>query len=156
MPFYDLGCESCGWREIDAFERVNRDQRPCPACGEPTVRMWTTKPPTAIGDEMDHMQVNGLNQPRRFTSKIEHRRWMKENGYQNVTRHVGEQGSDKSKHTSNWGSRMDPYTAESVRILIERTYKDGRETDDTLAPLKAKVYTGEVGSAEHQAFVRTR
>lgn len=156
MPFYDVGCEACDWREIDVLEPVHRDPRPCPMCSAPTVRMWTTKPPTAIGDEMHHWQVNGLAQPRLFESKIEHRRWMKENRYQNATRHVGEQGSDKSKHTTNWASRMDPYTAESVRILIERTYTEGRAVEDSLPPLKAKVYTGELDSPEYREFTRGR
>lgn len=153
---YDRCCPSCEWRAIDVWEPVHQAAPACPTCGELTTRAWLSKAPTAIGDEMYHWQVNGLAEPRLFESKQDHRRWMKESGYYNATRHVGMDGTDKSKFTTNWAATYDPYTAENARILVERAFRDGTTHDDELTPLTAKVYTGELGSAEHQAFLRTR
>lgn len=156
MPLYDRACEACGWHAVDVWEPVVHVAPACPSCGAQTARAWLSKPPTAIGDEMDHWQVNGTKEPIHFRSKIARRRWMKAKDYHDATRHVGANGTDKSKHTSNWGARMDPYTANNVRILLERAFKAGSVHDDELQPLAARVYTGELGSAEHEQFVRQR
>ncbi len=82
MPLYDRQCESCGWQAIDLIEPVNAGVVLCHACGEPTVRAWfAKKAANVIGDEMDHIQVNGLRHPRRFRSKSEHRRWIAGSGW---------------------------------------------------------------------------
>lgn len=80
---------------------------------------------TVVGDEMDHLQTNGPAQPIRFTSKAARKAWLKANGLTEAVRHVPLPGTDKSPHTVNWGSRMDPYTAENVRILLERAFTEG-------------------------------
>lgn len=41
-------------------------------------------------------------EPITFRSRSEWRRAMKERGLVNAVRHVGEPGSDKSRHTSRW------------------------------------------------------
>jgi hypothetical protein len=126
-PFYDKSC-LCGWIGIDVLERVNETDVACPDCGLPTKRIWITKPPTAIGDELDHVQVNGLREPRRFTSKIERARWMKENGFRDCTRHVGEDGTDKSRHTTRWAT-MDKYTLQNAKELLERASQQPARND---------------------------
>ncbi len=103
-PVYDLGCRSCDWQSIDELEPVNMPSREaCPECGSYTVeRQWLSKPPFAVGDEMDHLQVNGTKEPIRFRSKIEFRRWLKENGYRVKDSHACMEGTDKAEHTTAW------------------------------------------------------
>lgn len=117
MPRYDRKCPSCGWIAINLLERMDA-KRLCDDCGEPTERAWLT-PPSVVGDEMDHVQVNGLKEPRRFTSKQEHARWLKANGFRINDAHVGEQGSDKSKWTSRTAT-MDPQTLANATALVTR------------------------------------
>jgi hypothetical protein len=40
--------------------------------------------------------------PITFYSKSDKRRYLKEHGIREKVRHVGEQGSDKSRHTQRW------------------------------------------------------
>lgn len=136
MPFYDRSCPGCDWQAIDLLEPVHVDAPACPQCGGVTVRAWLTTPSAVIGDEMDHVQINGLKTPRRFTSKAERKRWMKEAGYHEAVRHVGEAGTDRSKHTSNWAAYYDPYTAANAKLLIERAFHAGttHEPDEALLP----------------------
>lgn len=68
---------------------------------------------------MYHLQVNGLKEPRLFTSKQERARWMKEEGFRDCTRHVGQDGTDKSPHTTRWVT-MDAYTLQNAKELLER------------------------------------
>lgn len=113
---------------------------------------------------MDHVQVNGLREPRRFTSKQERKRWMKENGYREFVRHKGTD-SDKSKHTTNWAASMSPETLENARIMLERTASEPARTnpDDEAADVRvSRTYYGDVlidnngnilgGSPEWEAF----
>lgn len=74
-----------------------------------------------IGDECDFMQHNGTREPIRFRSKQEYKRWLKQHDYRIYDTHVGEPGSDKSKHSRNWAT-YDAYTAENIRILLERAF----------------------------------
>lgn len=119
MPFFDRRCESCGTEVYDVLEPSNAPVVLCGECGEPTVRAWLTKPAYVIGDEMDHTQINGLKHPRRFTSKQEHARWMKANGFRIKDDHVGSQGSDKNKFTQRWAG-MDPQTLKNAQDLVAR------------------------------------
>lgn len=68
---------------------------------------------------MDHVQVNGLNQPRRFTSKQEHRRWLKAHGYRINDGHVGHQGGDANRFTQRLAT-MDPQTMQNAMELVAR------------------------------------
>lgn len=82
MPIFDRACPSCDWQVIDVFEPVHVGVKPCPACGDPTARVWLSqKSSNVIGDEFDHVQRNGLKHPRRFRSKSEHRRWLASSGW---------------------------------------------------------------------------
>jgi hypothetical protein len=104
MPFYDRCCPTCERIEIDVLEPVVEPPKLCESCGTPTERAWITKPPNAIGDEMDHLQVNGLKEPRRFRSKLERKRWLKEAGLEEKDCHCPMPDSDKSKHGAAWVS----------------------------------------------------
>lgn len=54
------------------------------------------------GIEIRHGLVNTDGSPRKFYSKSEIAKAAKEAGLTNVVRHVGEPGTDKSKHTVRW------------------------------------------------------
>lgn len=103
---------------MNLWERPD-DRRLCDDCGEPTERAWF-KSANVIGDEMHHLQINGTKTPILFTSKLEHKRWLKQNGYRINDGHVGEQGSDKNKHTTRLAT-MDPQTLANAKALIDRT-----------------------------------
>jgi len=102
MPNYDRVCEGCGAVVIDVMEPVHAPNPPCEDCGAPMLRAWLTKPPSAIGDETDFVSHNGERHPRRFRSKQEHKRWLKEKGYTIKDEHIGQQGTDKSPHSTPW------------------------------------------------------
>ena len=59
-----------------------------------------------IGDECDVWIQHGIchddGSPRHYTSKSEMARVAKEKGLVNLVKHVGSNGTDKSKHTSRW------------------------------------------------------
>lgn len=101
---FDFLCPSCGTQNIDVL--CKSSERKVCTCGTLMDRVWLTKPPAAIGDEIDIEIKNGLcntdGSPRRFTSKAEIARAAKEKGLVNVVEHIGRPGSDKSKHTTRW------------------------------------------------------
>jgi hypothetical protein len=55
-----------------------------------------------IGDEIDEWNENVGHEPVHFTSRQERKRYLKEQGLVEFVRHIGEPGSDKSKHTTRW------------------------------------------------------
>lgn len=151
MPLYDRLC-GCGWQAIDCWESVNVTDVLCPLCGSKTDRAWLTKASAVIGDECDFVSHNGESQPIRFRSRAEHRRWLKEKGYRIKDEHKGEPGSDKSKHTSNWAAAYDPYTAENVRILIERAFHQTADPAEEPIQMNIRTYTGEMTAAEAKKY----
>lgn len=102
MPTYDQACKSCPW-EGEILAKVGENP-PCPTCGCETERVWrgrsaAVQDDTIIGGEV---MENVGHTPVTVYSKSERRRVMTERGLQEFVRHVGEQGSDKSPHTSRW------------------------------------------------------
>ena len=128
MPRFDRKCEACGWELRDVWERSD-DQRLCDDCGEPTVRAWLTAPPNVIGDEWDHVQKMGTKHPIHFTSKIEHRRWLKANNYR-----IMDDGDGKG---SKMATALDPQTLANATELVNRaaTQKNRGWRDPELAPI---------------------
>ena len=55
-----------------------------------------------IGDEIDEWNENVAHTPVHFTSRSERKRYLKDHGLVEMVRHVGQQGSDKSPHTTRW------------------------------------------------------
>ena len=106
----------------------------------------------AIDDSMDHVQINGCKEPIHFTSKQERKRWLKENGYREYVRHIGVDGSDKSKHTTRWAT-MDAYTLANAKELLERAAQQPARNDPAPDPLPpVRTYAGDIGGKEWNAF----
>jgi len=152
MPLYDRGCQTCGWTAIDVLEAVYAPAPVCPTCGATTARIWITTSTAVIGDEMDHVQVNGTREPIRFRSKQARKRWLKAQGLNECVRHIDPQ-EGHSKHTTNWGSVYDPYTAANVKELLERAFHAGPvEPDLPLLPIKTTVR--ELSRAEAKQYAK--
>lgn len=102
----------------------------CQVCGLPivvgeypciaSVRPHQSGIASVIGDECDFVQHNGTREPIHFRSKIEFRRWCKENSYRVRAEHKGLPGSDKSKHTSSQ-SAVTAETLAGAKAMLERS-----------------------------------
>lgn len=70
------------------------------------LRVWLTKAPLIVGDEIDVTIRHGLCNPdgsaRRFRSRAEMNRVAKERGLVNRVEHIGTKGGDRNKHTTRW------------------------------------------------------
>ena len=86
-------CEKCG-KDVQIGE--------WPFCGGRNNHGFPLHGLKQIGDEIDEVNDNVGHESVRFTSKSEKRRYLKEHGLIEFVRHVGEPGSDKSKHTTRW------------------------------------------------------
>jgi putative FmdB family regulatory protein len=101
MPMFDLKCKVCG-HIFEAFA-FPHEHIGCRVCGADTDRIWLPgHSPTVIGDEIDQVIENLGPQPKRYRSRAELKRDMDAAGVMPKVRHIGEQGSDKSKHTTRW------------------------------------------------------
>lgn len=101
MPLYSYKCEACGLL-FDRFSTIaSRNEQAC-ECGAPLDRTFT--PTAVISDEIQggFVQEHFGHTPETFYSKREMARRAKELGLQPMVRHIGEPGSDRSKHTSRW------------------------------------------------------
>lgn len=75
---------------------------PCSRCGGQTERVWLSSFPNVIGDEIPGgMTIENLG-GKTFYSKREIAAEAKRQGLIPKVQHVGEQGSDKSPHTTRW------------------------------------------------------
>ena len=105
MPIYDLTCSN-EHVQRDLYLKVG-ERPPCPTCGGPTETLWDS-PPGVIPDDIPgglwirHGLCNEDGTPRKYYSKTEINREAKRRGLVNMVEHVGERGSDKSKHTVKW------------------------------------------------------
>lgn len=119
MPIYDVRCAEYG-HVSEVLTTVEDRAHPCPLCLQPTERVWRGKATTVIPDAIDVVQENGFKEPRRFRSKIERRRALKEAGVEECVQHRPMAWTDKSQHTMNHAQIMDPVTMENARILVSR------------------------------------
>ena len=98
----------------------------CERCGQAMrVGEWPFCPHgvghnSVLSDECDFMVENGFPEPRRFTSKADHRRALAEQGFELGVRHVPLQGSDRSPYTTDWSKCTDPQTLANAAILVAR------------------------------------
>ena len=103
MPIYDFVCHACNTAEERlVWSRELREQH-C-ACGRLMDPAFTGRAPTMIRDSIRGGQVieNLGPHPKRYFSRTEIRDEMRARGVEQKVRHVGEPGSDKSKHTTRW------------------------------------------------------
>lgn len=105
MPLFDRRCPACLRQQIDCLEPSTPPIVLC-ECGQETERVWLSKAPFVIGDEIDISVRHGLchadGTPQRFRSRQELAREAKRRGFTNFVEHHGAAGSDKSKHTQKW------------------------------------------------------
>lgn len=107
MPIYDRQCEN-GHNTLDCYEPMEAPDFPCPDCSSPTTRVWLNHANGVIPDdipggiEIRHGLCNPDGTPHRYYSKSEMAKEAKRRGLTNIVEHVGDKGSDKSKHTSKW------------------------------------------------------
>jgi len=140
-PMYDVRC--LDGHDTEVLVTVEDRTCPCPICGAITERLWRGKASTVIGDECSITQENGFSTPRRFTSKIERRRALKEAGLVDCVQHRTMPGTDKSKHTMNHGQIMDPVTLENARILVSRPGAL-QDADEPSPPLQIRYVSEEI------------
>ena len=103
MPVFDHRCLVCG-HIFESFEWAH-EQICCARCGAATEHVWLPgTSPTVIDDSIPGgMVIENLSRhPQTFYSKSEFRDAQRAAGVKPAVRHVGEQGSDKSKHTVRW------------------------------------------------------
>lgn len=104
MPTFDFRCCQCG--AIEEHYVYHSSQRICCPCGGETEKVWlsTGQAPTVIADSIPGGLVieNLTPQPRRYYSRSEIKRTADALGVEQRVRHVGEPGSDRSRHTTRW------------------------------------------------------
>lgn len=99
MPLYDYRCDACG-AAIERYSPVEtRNQQDC-ACGAPLTKVML--PSAVIDDSIYEWNENAGPDPVLFTSRAERRLYLKQHNLVEFVRHVGEPGSDRSKHTTRW------------------------------------------------------
>ncbi len=110
MPMFDRRCD-CGWQKVDCWEPVTFSLD-CPTCGKATERVWLAsgRSPTVIDDSIPGGKwIENLgNKWQKFYSKSDIAKAAKKAGLQPFVRHVGEKGSDRSRHTTSWDSGPPP------------------------------------------------
>lgn len=116
MPTYDVLCPNGHTAEV--VTTWDDRQRACETCGAPTERLWTASA-NVIGDECDFIRTNGTRVPFRVTSKQADKRWLKAHGYSIRDVHIGDPGSDKSKHSTSC-SAVTAETLAGAKAMLER------------------------------------
>ena len=103
MPIFDYCCAHCGLMFEELSTYADRDAVRC-ACGGATERIYVGRAPTMIPDSIPGGRVieNLTPTPKRFYSRTDIKDEMRARGVESRVRHVGEPGSDKSRHTSRW------------------------------------------------------
>jgi hypothetical protein len=106
MPLYDIRCNTCNEESV-RYSSVDNRRLPCEKCGS-EIELLFKAANSVIGDdipggiEIRHGLCNEDGSPRRYYSKSEIAAEANRRGLVNRVRHVPEQGSDKSKHTTKW------------------------------------------------------
>lgn len=141
MPFYDYKCETCGTTAPDVLRTVETRDSENPVCEGhgPMERVWLSTRRSITTDDIPGgmwLENYGPN-PVKVYSHTERKALMKNcvdnkgRHYQleEMVRHVGVPGSDKSPHTTNWASRMDPYTlANAIELVTRASLQKGGKT----------------------------
>lgn len=107
MPIFDYACDACGFEWPDHYVHKDRVHVRCPYCEADMQKIWKAG---SFPNVQDDTYIGGLTvenlgpAPITFSSRSEHRAYLKAHGYSQKVRHVGTpgEGSDKSAHTSKW------------------------------------------------------
>jgi hypothetical protein len=138
MPFYDLTCAN-QHEQHNLYLKVG-DRPPCPACGEPTETLWTTRANAVIGDDIpggytiEHGVCHANGAPRTFYSKAEILRAAREKGLEQAVRHVTDprSGSDKNRYTTSWAGSADLTDYDDPEVRRQRQLAMARHAGMTL------------------------
>ena len=103
MPIYDFLC-AAGHQTEQYLPTTDTSRAVCPYCSEPVKKIFTGTGPTMIPDSIPGGLVleNLTPRPKRYYSRTEIKDEMRARGVEQRVRHVGEQGSDRSKQTQRW------------------------------------------------------
>lgn len=104
MPIRDRICNVCGWMKEDNYEPRTSMDVLCPE-GHKTEIVYAGSSCAIHGDDkfIGGMVLENLdNRPVTVYSRSQLKREMQARGLEPAVRHVGERGTDKSKHTSRW------------------------------------------------------
>lgn len=130
MPMYDRTCPEKHIM-LDCWERINHMEPVlCQECGQPTERTWFQHPAAVIADDIvggvwiRHGICNPDGTPKKYWTKSDIREAAKKKGMIQAVRHVGEPGSDKSKHTVKWGDAPQVLTPKDEELRKEHWWKD--------------------------------
>lgn len=105
MPLYDMKCESCS-REWVRYSTIDNRKQPCEECGGVVEQVF--KAAAVIGDDIPggiwirHGLCNEDGSPKKYYCKSDIAKEAAKRGLENLVRHVGDKGSDKSKNTVKW------------------------------------------------------
>ena len=103
MPMFDYRCTVCA-HVFEGFEWAH-EKICCKICGASTEHIWLAgNSPAVIDDSIPGgMTIENLGpRPQTFYSKSDFKRAQDAAGLKPYVRHLGEPGSDKSKHTTRW------------------------------------------------------
>lgn len=99
---FDVACTN-GHQDEQFAWRVS-EFRPCATCGAEVVRLLLPSRVSVRADTIPGGMVveNLAPQPITFESHSAHRQYLREHGIRPAVQHIGEPGSDKSRHTTRW------------------------------------------------------
>jgi hypothetical protein len=113
MPVYDRRCTACGHLNKDVIEKISSPDYPCDQdlCDGIMERAWLPGAANGVKDdsipgglEIKNALCHPDGTPRRFDSWTDINREAKRSGWTNHVEHIGQNGTDKSKHTVRWAA----------------------------------------------------
>lgn len=144
MPMFDVTCEPCQYDKIEVWA-WSRAKAVCPNCGGPVSTFYGySKASEAHGDEIDYVAENLGPTPVHIRSKSERRRLMKENGLEEMVRHTGIPGTDKSPHTSRWDAASPEQLAGAIAMLERVGRSGGKSAEQIEADIQHGVDIGQI------------
>lgn len=147
MPRYDQRCTICEWRdEILSSPGVHP---PCPECSGETERVWS-KAPNVSADECDFVVENGFKHPRRFRSRAEWKRAMKEAGIRPYDKFTPMPGTDRPRRGGITKS-LPPMDPEYVAWLADRMATGKAQKDAEMPKLHIRPEIRELTPSELRA-----
>ena len=127
---YERCCISCEWATDFSLERVADVEKPCPMCGQPSIR-FMSRAPFMTRDTFSVPMVDTVmaQKPLVFQTRTEHRKAMEARGLRLMDQHVPIPGTDKSDHSAKWQSGSRPVESDAeraYRLLHDEHFQTAR------------------------------